>query len=342
MRLPSRLKTTLLTASVWPWRSRTCSPVCASQTFTVWSSEALARRVPIARGFSPPGLKATLFTPPVWPLSSRSCRPPACRPPVLIDYQRGGFPGLQGIVPQLLLQAAAGAELQREEGQAVVLADLVDLHGVGVRQPGDGLGLGLEALPRLRRGVGAVQDHLQRHDAVELYLPGPVDDAHAAAAQFAQDLVTGKVHGGLAVLVPRCPAAGRGAPTASSGGAVGKVLTPESGSAADGGSGADDMTCSSEVRRRGRARRPRKDNQNPFAGNDCTSVLAGREKQKGHGQDEFPGRPGSVPAVAGSPRLGRPYRQGPGLGYNEPSNRLPLGTPCQSARHRESFPATWV
>ena len=52
---------------------------------------------------------------------------------------------------ELLRQAAAVDELQGEEGPAVVLADLVDLHDVGVLQAGDGLGLGAEAGQFARR-----------------------------------------------------------------------------------------------------------------------------------------------------------------------------------------------
>ena len=51
---------------------------------------------------------------------------------------------------ELLLQAAAVEIFQREIRLAVVLADLVNLHDVGVLQPGDGLGLDLEAQQRLR------------------------------------------------------------------------------------------------------------------------------------------------------------------------------------------------
>ena len=40
-------------------------------------------------------------------------------------------------------------------------------------------------------GVAAGQDHLEGDDAVEPELAGLVDDAHAAAAQLAQDLVAG-------------------------------------------------------------------------------------------------------------------------------------------------------
>jgi hypothetical protein len=38
--------------------------------------------------------------------------------------------------------------------------------------------------------VAAGEDHLQGDDAVEFQMAGLVDDAHAAAAEFAEDLVT--------------------------------------------------------------------------------------------------------------------------------------------------------
>jgi hypothetical protein len=91
---------------------------------------------------------------------------------------------------EVVCQAAAGTELEREERQAVVLADLVDLHDVGVVQAGDGLGLGAEAVPVGRAGVAARQDHLQRHHPVGLHLARLVDDAHAALGDYLQDLVT--------------------------------------------------------------------------------------------------------------------------------------------------------
>ena len=73
-----------------------------------------------------------------------------------------------------------------------MLADVVDLDDVGVLEPGDGLGLGEEAGGGLGAGVRAGQDHLQGDGAVEPDLAGLVDDAHAAAAQLAQDLVAGE------------------------------------------------------------------------------------------------------------------------------------------------------
>ena len=82
-------------------------------------------------------------------------------------------------------------------GRPVVLADLVDLDDVGVLQAGDGLGLGPEAAGGLGPGVLAGQDHLEGDEAVEPDLPGLVDDAHAAAAQLAEDLVAGDLGEGM-------------------------------------------------------------------------------------------------------------------------------------------------
>ena len=67
------------------------------------------------------------------------------------------------------------------------------------RGPGRRWGAGAWRRPRPRRGsgrrrgvgVGAGQDHLQGAGAVQADLPGPVDDAHAAAAELALDQVAG-------------------------------------------------------------------------------------------------------------------------------------------------------
>src|SRR5262245_50487081 len=80
-------------------------------------------------------------------------------------------------------QAAAAAELQREVGQAVVLADFVDLDDVGVLQPRDRRRLAAKAVEAFVIGVAAGEDHLEGDDAVQLQVPGLVDDAHAAPAQ---------------------------------------------------------------------------------------------------------------------------------------------------------------
>ncbi len=64
-------------------------------------------------------------------------------------------------------QAAAVDELQREVRPTVAVADLVDLHNVGVLQAGDGLALGAKASPFRGAGVGAGQDHFEGHQAIE-------------------------------------------------------------------------------------------------------------------------------------------------------------------------------
>ena len=90
-------------------------------------------------------------------------------------------------------QAAAGDELHREVVLAVVLADLVDRDDAGVVEQRHGLGLVLEPPQLVVAGEQAGLDHLQRHRAVEADLAGLVDDAHAAAAQLAADLVVAEV-----------------------------------------------------------------------------------------------------------------------------------------------------
>ncbi len=111
----------------------------------------------------------------------------ACMARLSVSIEAGGLAGGQRCAVQPLRQAAAGAVFQREEGQAVVFADLVDLDDVGMLQAGDRFGLGPEALQLLAARDGAAQDHLEGDQAFELGLLGLVDDAHAAAAQFADE-----------------------------------------------------------------------------------------------------------------------------------------------------------
>ena len=92
---------------------------------------------------------------------------------------------------QMPSQTAAAAKFQREERLALVLADLEDLHDVRMLQAGDGLGLTAEAGQLALVGIAAGQNHFQGDDAVGLDLPGPVDNAHSAASEDAQDLVAG-------------------------------------------------------------------------------------------------------------------------------------------------------
>ncbi len=105
--------------------------------------------------------------------------------------QACGLPCRQRGAVELPVQAAAGTELQGEEGPAVVLADLVDLDDVRVLEAGDGLGLGAETCQLRLAGVAAGQDHLEGDDAAQLDVPRLVDDTHATLAELAEDLVAG-------------------------------------------------------------------------------------------------------------------------------------------------------
>ena len=116
-------------------------------------------------------------------------------PPVPAGLGRFGLVllGLGGPLPvrrrQPVAQALAGDELHRHEQVLVVAAELVDLDDVGVREPGEGLGLALE--PELGGHVGDLaQQQLDGDLAVEALVVAGVDDAHAAAAELADDRVT--------------------------------------------------------------------------------------------------------------------------------------------------------
>ena len=85
---------------------------------------------------------------------------PAWRGPGSRTSRAASVRGPGGAV-EPLGQAASLEVLQLQEGAAIVVADVVDLHDVGVAEPGDGLGLGQEACGSLRGGVGAGQDRLQ-------------------------------------------------------------------------------------------------------------------------------------------------------------------------------------
>jgi len=105
--------------------------------------------------------------------------------------QLGRLPRRPGLAAQPPVQTAAGDVLQLEERQAVGLADVVDLHDIGVLQAGDGLRLGQEASYALGTGMGTAQDHLEDAEAIKAHLAGAVDDAHPTAAELAHDFITG-------------------------------------------------------------------------------------------------------------------------------------------------------
>ena len=113
-----------------------------------------------------------------------------------LGHQPGGGAGVVPVAVHQRYEAAAGDQLHREVVLALMLADLVDRDDAGVVEQRDGLGLVLEAAELGVAGEQAGPDHLQGHRAVERDLAGLVDDAHAAAAQLAPDLVIAEVADG--------------------------------------------------------------------------------------------------------------------------------------------------
>src|SRR5262249_51647195 len=87
-------------------------------------------------------------------------------------------------------EGAALDVLEHHEWLPVVAADLVDLDDVGMLQASGGFALEFEAHQFVAAGEACAEDHLQRHDTIEADLTSLVDDAHAAAAQFTQNLET--------------------------------------------------------------------------------------------------------------------------------------------------------
>ena len=112
-------------------------------------------------------------------------------PGQLLD-EHGRLSRRQRRAGQLAGQAAAVADTPGEERQAVVLADLVDLHDIGMLQRGDGLGLGRKRDRSSGPAWPPARIIFRATTRFKARLPGLVDDAHAAAAQLAQHLVAGQ------------------------------------------------------------------------------------------------------------------------------------------------------
>ena len=121
---------------------------------------------------------------------------------------RGATP-LGAIAPAAhdLLQRVAVDVLHRDVVDAVLLAGVVDRHDVRVVELRGALGLAQEVLQRLRILLQRVGQHLERDDAVEHGVLGLVDDAHAAAAELAEDLVAARLGGARGAPPRPAPAA---------------------------------------------------------------------------------------------------------------------------------------
>ena len=105
-----------------------------------------------------------------------------------LEVSRRAFGGQRSLADDLR-QRAAFDIVHREVVLALVDTDLVDGDDVRMLQVGDGLGFGLEALHDFGLGELAGEHQLYRNDAVETLLTGLIDDTHAAAGDFLQQLV---------------------------------------------------------------------------------------------------------------------------------------------------------
>ena len=129
-------------------------------------------------------------------------------PPFVSAWRRRAAPagGQAFQLVQHLVESQPRDELHDVVVQPVLFADAEDRDDVGVVQPGGRLRLALE--PLLLPGIAEElpRQHLEGHVSAERDLLGLVDDAHAAAADFAQDAVIAETFR----VLDRPPAQGRG------------------------------------------------------------------------------------------------------------------------------------
>ena len=93
-----------------------------------------------------------------------------------------------------LLETAAFHELQRKIGPTFVLARLVNLHDVGMKQLGNGFRLGAKPRQADLANMRSSQDHLQSDEALQATMSRLVNDAHAAPPELFQDVITRHSH----------------------------------------------------------------------------------------------------------------------------------------------------
>ena len=103
---------------------------------------------------------------------------------------RGAGPLAEGLqLAEHHVQRLSLDELHGVEDDPAILADLVDRHDVGVVQPGRGPRLAAEPLQAPGVAGDRVGQDLQGDVPAQRQLLGLVDDAHAAAADLAEDAV---------------------------------------------------------------------------------------------------------------------------------------------------------
>ena len=72
---------------------------------------------------------------------------------------------------------------------AVVLADFVNRHDIGMIEIRRGFGFGAKTLHFGRSRQLTRTDHLERHDAIHTYLAGIVHHSHPTFSDFAEQFV---------------------------------------------------------------------------------------------------------------------------------------------------------
>ena len=107
--------------------------------------------------------------------------------------ERRGRAGGEGSDRKPLGETPPFDELHREVRPALEVADVVDLHDVGVSQARGRLRLALESLAFIWSGKVAGQQHLDGDRAVEALIPRPVHNTHAAPAQLVLHFVAAEM-----------------------------------------------------------------------------------------------------------------------------------------------------
>jgi hypothetical protein len=102
---------------------------------------------------------------------------------------------IQRLPSDQMLQRVAVEQLHHDEQAAAVLSKLVNRADVRMIQRGCGAGFAFEALSGLGARGRVGREELDRDLAAETFMPAPVDDAHAAAADLLQNAI---VRDGLA------------------------------------------------------------------------------------------------------------------------------------------------
>ena len=102
--------------------------------------------------------------------------------------QGGAGTGVLGFAVQVVRERAAVEKLQRHERLALPFSDFKDLNDVRMLQAGNRLSFAAKA-PQIARAVSA--ETLDRDEPIQLAVPRLVDQAHGAAADEFERVVTG-------------------------------------------------------------------------------------------------------------------------------------------------------